>query len=92
MPIQATKWFIAHSHLWGCNVYLDNELRKKVQNTVYVQCLLKKYRYVLFILQNGETALHLAARYGQTNVIERLCKAKADVNLQDKVTNSNKYE
>ena len=36
-------------------------------------------------VQNGETALHLAAERGRTSVVRLLIGANADLNLQDKV-------
>lgn len=37
--------------------------------------------------QAGETCLHVAARYGHIDVVEFLCRAGANVDLQDKVRN-----
>ena len=38
-----------------------------------------------FYLQHGETALHLAARFGRTDIIEILIQQGADINKADKV-------
>jgi len=35
--------------------------------------------------QVGEGAVHIAARYNHISVLQYLCDAGADVNLQDKV-------
>jgi len=36
-------------------------------------------------VQDGKTALHLAAEHGHTNVVQLLIEAQADLDLQDKV-------
>ena len=36
-------------------------------------------------LQAGEAAVHVAARYGHFGVVEFLCHAGANIDLQDKV-------
>ena len=37
-------------------------------------------------LQSGETALHVAARYGHAAVVDFLCESKANINLIDSVS------
>lgn len=39
----------------------------------------------LFLLQSGETALHVAARYGHADVVQLLCNFGSNPNFQDKV-------
>lgn len=39
----------------------------------------------LFLLQSGETALHVAARYGHADVVQLLCSFGSNPNFQDKV-------
>lgn len=38
----------------------------------------------LFLLQSGETALHVAARYGHADVVQLLCNFGSNPNFQDK--------
>ena len=40
---------------------------------------------VIITLQDGKTALHLAAEHGHIAVVKELLGAHADMNLQDKV-------
>lgn len=37
------------------------------------------------LLQSGETALHVAARYGHADVVQLLCSFGSNPNFQDKV-------
>lgn len=39
----------------------------------------------LCLLQSGETALHVAARYGHADVVQLLCSFGSNPNFQDKV-------
>lgn len=39
----------------------------------------------LFLLQSGETALHVAARYGHADVVQLLCSFGSNPDFQDKV-------
>lgn len=41
--------------------------------------------FIIDIVQSGETALHFAAELGHVHVVQVLCEALADVNLQNKV-------
>lgn len=38
-----------------------------------------------FLLQSGETALHVAARYGHADVVQLLCSFGSNPDFQDKV-------
>lgn len=40
----------------------------------------------VFALQSGETALHVAARYGNVDVVQYLCSIRANPNLTDRVS------
>jgi ankyrin repeat protein len=42
----------------------------------------------LFSAQSGETALHVAARYGNVDVVTYLCSIKANPDLSDRVRTS----
>lgn len=39
-----------------------------------------------FVLQSGETALHVAARYGNVDVVQYLCSIHANPDLTDRVS------
>ena len=39
-----------------------------------------------FFRKNGETSLHVAARYGHPHIVEHLCKLGANVDCQDDVS------
>lgn len=41
-----------------------------------------------FVLQSGETALHVAARYGNVDVVQYLCSIHANPDLTDRVSNT----
>lgn len=45
----------------------------------------RSHTKMLFILQSGETALHVAARYGHADVVQLLCSFGSNPNFQDKV-------
>jgi len=38
---------------------------------------------ILFYFKNGETSLHVAARYGHAHVVEHLCRLGGNVDCQD---------
>ena len=44
-----------------------------------------KTNNVLFFIQDGSTALHFAAYYGESEIMLALIGAKADLNVQNKV-------
>lgn len=41
--------------------------------------------FAVFLLQSGETALHVAARYGNVDVVSYLCSIRANPDLTDRV-------
>lgn len=41
---------------------------------------------LLCVLQSGETALHVAARYGNVDVVSYLCSIRANPDLSDRVS------
>lgn len=41
--------------------------------------------FVICCLQSGETALHVAARYGNVDVVSYLCSIRANPDLADRV-------
>ena len=41
---------------------------------------------ICYYLQNGNTPIHLALRYGHVEVVEKLISSGADVNAVDKVS------
>ena len=41
---------------------------------------------IVSISQSGETALHVAARYGHTATVDYLCSVDANINLFDNVS------
>lgn len=43
---------------------------------------------IFFVLQSGETALHVAARYGNVDVVQYLCSIHANPDLTDRVSNT----
>jgi hypothetical protein len=43
-----------------------------------------------FLLQSGETALHVAARYGHADVVQLLCSFGSNPDFQDKVGHGNR--
>ena len=42
-----------------------------------------------FFDKNGETSLHVAARYGHPHIVEHLCKLGGNVDCQDDVRFTN---
>ena len=67
-------------------------LQMDVQNIVYILCV---YRIAVvlhicwqynFCVQEGWTALHLACEEGHDDTVKILMRAKADLNLQTKVS------
>ena len=44
------------------------------------------YYMICHFLQNGNTPIHLASRYGHVQVVEKLLSSGADVNVVDKVS------
>lgn len=44
------------------------------------------------LLQSGETALHVAARYGNVDVVQYLCSIHANPDLTDRVSLSRGWE
>lgn len=44
--------------------------------------------FFFFVLQSGETALHVAARYGNVDVVQYLCSIHANPDLTDRVSNT----
>ncbi len=56
---------------------------QEIDTRIFITIL--KVKCLFDLLQAGEAAIHVAARYGHTNVIEYLCNVEANVNLQDKV-------
>ena len=38
-----------------------------------------------YLLQHGESALHIAAGYGRSSIVKLLCESRAYVDGQDKV-------
>ena len=44
------------------------------------------YYMICYFLQNVETPIHLASRYGHVQVVEKLISLGADVNVVNKVS------
>ena len=44
------------------------------------------YFMICYFLQDGDTPIHLALRYGHVEVVEKLISSGADVNVVDKVS------
>ena len=44
------------------------------------------FKTSFFSNKNGETSLHVAARYGHAHVVEHLCKLGGNVDCQDDVS------
>lgn len=42
--------------------------------------------HFFLLLQSGETALHVAARYGNVDVVSYLCNIRANPDLADRVS------
>lgn len=47
-----------------------------------------KALYCSLLSQSGETALHVAARYGNVDVVSYLCSIKANPDLADRVSHA----
>ena len=46
---------------------------------------------ICYFLQDGDTPIHLASRYGHVQVVEKLISLGANVNVVDKVSVSCTY-
>ena len=44
------------------------------------------YCMICYFLQDGDTPIHLALRYGHVQVVEKLISSVADVNVANKVS------
>jgi ankyrin repeat protein len=63
------------------------DIQNKVTHTLHVICHQSRIPLLsLWLFKNGETALHIAARYGCTDIIRYLCENSANLDLQDDVT------
>ena len=52
-----------------------------IAHSIAILCCMKCY-----FLQDIDTPIHLASRYGHVEVVEKLISSRADVNVVDKVS------
>ena len=75
--------------LW--NQGQDHVSRLNMKVAIFIKCPLRGHSYFIntsscFCFQSGETACHVAARYGHVSVIEYLTSTGMDINIQDNVS------
>jgi ankyrin repeat protein len=80
--VDAARQIIEFLAAHGVPLDVQNKVSDKPSRTLCVSLSVHGTR----ILKNGETALHIASRYGYTDIIRFMCESSANLDLQDDVS------
>lgn len=95
MPPVGKAWYNSTQYYFYSRFHKYLPMHRSASTVLYIQVFLFLMRPNVFfgftsypdgLLQSGETALHVAARYGNVDVVRYLCSIQANPDLADRVS------